>query len=223
MQTLRSGASVQAGDRPTFYYEQARPEVAALVPPERHRVLEVGCAGGELGRLLRSRGHHVTGIELVPDMAERARPGSITPLPPMSRRTAFPFRPRRSTPSSSPMCWNISSIRGVCCARRSLCWPRMAWSWPAFPTYRISTCCAACCAAVGLPRARHSRPWPSAFLHPAHHPRTVRPGGFDVEHVGHVYRRTWWRELLCLLTAGRARALWTRQYLIVGRKRAGER
>jgi hypothetical protein len=39
-----------------------------------------------------------------------------------------------------------------------------------------------------------------------------------LERIGHRYRHSWWRELLCFLTAGRARALWTRQYLLVGRK-----
>jgi hypothetical protein len=39
-----------------------------------------------------------------------------------------------------------------------------------------------------------------------------------VVHVGHRYRRTWWRAALCLASAGRARAFFTRQYLVVGRK-----
>ena len=40
-----------------------------------------------------------------------------------------------------------------------------------------------------------------------------------VVQVGHRYRRSWWCELLCLLTGGRARGLWTRQYLVVGHRR----
>ncbi len=43
--------------------------------------------------------------------------------------------------------------------------------------------------------------------------------GLTVEHVGCRYRRTWLRETLCLLTGGRARAFYTRQYLVVGRKK----
>jgi hypothetical protein len=44
--------------------------------------------------------------------------------------------------------------------------------------------------------------------------------GLTVEHVGSRYRRTWWRESLCFLTAGRARGFFARQYLVVGRKMA---
>jgi SAM-dependent methyltransferase len=42
--------------------------------------------------------------------------------------------------------------------------------------------------------------------------------GLTLEHVGRRYRRSAWRGLLSLLTAGRARAFFTRQYLVVGRK-----
>jgi hypothetical protein len=39
-----------------------------------------------------------------------------------------------------------------------------------------------------------------------------------IVHIGHRYRRGWWRELLSFLTAGHARAFWTRQYLVVARR-----
>jgi len=38
------------------------------------RILEVGTAGGYLGRILGERGHSVTGIELDPEVAAKARP-----------------------------------------------------------------------------------------------------------------------------------------------------
>src|SRR4051812_11348127 len=66
------GAAVQAGGRPPSYYVQPRPDVAALIPERCRRVLEVGCGTGQLGRLLRARGHQVTGIELVPEVADEA-------------------------------------------------------------------------------------------------------------------------------------------------------
>jgi SAM-dependent methyltransferase len=43
-------------------------------------------------------------------------------------------------------------------------------------------------------------------------------GGLRLTRVGHSYRRTWWRAALCLATAGRARAFFTRQDLVVGHK-----
>jgi hypothetical protein len=46
--------------------------------------------------------------------------------------------------------------------------------------------------------------------------------GLAVTHVGHHYRRSVLREAVCLLTAGRARAFFTRQYLVVGSKSGGE-
>jgi 2-polyprenyl-3-methyl-5-hydroxy-6-metoxy-1,4-benzoquinol methylase len=64
--------AVQGTDRPANYYTQARPEVAALVSPHCHRVLEIGCGLGVLGASLRARGHHVTGVELIPEIAAQA-------------------------------------------------------------------------------------------------------------------------------------------------------
>ena len=73
MESRRTGAAAQPGGRSDAYYVQSRPEVADLVPPECRRVLEVGCGAGELGRLLKQRGHYVAGVELVPEAAEAAR------------------------------------------------------------------------------------------------------------------------------------------------------
>ncbi len=73
MAPKRSGAPAQPGGRANDYYVQSRPEVAALVPTGCRRVLEVGCGAGQLGRLLRSRGHTVAGVELIPNQAELAR------------------------------------------------------------------------------------------------------------------------------------------------------
>jgi SAM-dependent methyltransferase len=221
MEAVRSGAMVQAGGRPAYYYEQARPEVAALVPPECRCVLEVGCAGGELGRLLHAQGHHVTGIELVPEMAERARrwldrvemadiEKDGFPFPPASFDAVIfadvlehlidPWRVLREAVdvlaeggvvvASIPNVQNLDVLRRLLCGR---------WD------YRER----------GILDLGHLRFF---TLH------SIRglfvQAGLRLEHVGHRYRRSWWRELLCLLSAGRARALWTRQYLVVGRKSA---
>ena len=43
------------------------------MPAACRRVLDVGCGAGHLGRLLKERGHHVTGMELVPEEADEAR------------------------------------------------------------------------------------------------------------------------------------------------------
>jgi GT2 family glycosyltransferase/2-polyprenyl-3-methyl-5-hydroxy-6-metoxy-1,4-benzoquinol methylase len=56
------------------YFEHDRPEVRALVPESARRILDVGCGGGLLGGALRSlRGARVTGIELDPEAAARAK------------------------------------------------------------------------------------------------------------------------------------------------------
>jgi SAM-dependent methyltransferase len=68
-----SGAAVQVGDRPDNYYNADRQDIADLLPREAKRVLEIGCGEGRLGRLLRESGHYVAGLELVPEMAAKAR------------------------------------------------------------------------------------------------------------------------------------------------------
>lgn len=56
------------------YYEEPRPEIAALVTAPDARVLDVGCGGGALGAALKVRGAaYVAGIELQPEAAAVAR------------------------------------------------------------------------------------------------------------------------------------------------------
>jgi SAM-dependent methyltransferase len=219
METLRSGAAVQIGERPADYYDQARPDVAALVPPTCRRVLEVGCAGGELGRLLRERGHHITGMELVPEMAERARDWLdrvVTadvetdgfPFPPASfdalifadvlEHLVDPWRVLRESvevlANGGVVVASIPNVQNVDVLRRLL---RGRWDY----------------------RARGILDFGHLRFFTLHSIRALfAQAGLTLESVGHRYRRTWWRELLGWATAGRARAFWTRQYLVVGRK-----
>lgn len=56
------------------YYRLPRQEVAALVPASAKRVLDVGCGAGALGHHLKQRQPcWVSGIEVVPGVAEQAR------------------------------------------------------------------------------------------------------------------------------------------------------
>jgi SAM-dependent methyltransferase len=219
----RTGAAVQAGVRPDSYYDQARPEVAALVPRRCRRVLEVGCGSGQLGRLLRERGHHVTGIELVPEKAEQARRWLNHVVTADVERDGFPFPPAsfdalifadvlehlvdpwrvlreavEVLAADGVVVASIPNVQNIDVVRRLL---RGRWD------YRER----------GILDFGHLRFF---TLHSIH--SLFAQANLDIVHVGHRYRRSWWRELLCLLSAGRARGLWARQYLIVGHH-VGER
>jgi SAM-dependent methyltransferase len=193
--------------------------VAALVPPDCRRVLDVGCGAGGLGRLLKARGHHVTGIELVPEAAEAARRQLDRVVTADVETAGFPFPPgsfdavvfadllehlvdpwrilREAAALLAPgghVIASIPNLQNIDVLRRLV---RGRWE------YR----------ARGLTDFGHLRFF---TLH------TIRglfaQAGLALVHVGHRYRRSLWRELLCLLTAGRARAFFTRQYLVVARK-----
>jgi len=71
--TCNKTIRVQGSRRPLNYYDNPRHELAAWVPTTAARVLDIGCGRGQLGRLLRLRGGHwVSGIELIPSIAEQA-------------------------------------------------------------------------------------------------------------------------------------------------------
>lgn len=56
------------------YYDSERTEVAEIVPAAQARILDVGCGGGAFGALLKRRGaKEVVGLEVIPEVAERAR------------------------------------------------------------------------------------------------------------------------------------------------------
>jgi SAM-dependent methyltransferase len=217
-----TGAAVQAGGRPGYYYGQARPEVAALVPPECRRVLEVGCGSGALGRLLRERGHHVTGIELVPEVAEQARRCLDRVETADVERDGFSFPPgcfdaivfadvlehlvdpwrvlREAVEVLADDGVVVASIPNA--QNLDVVWRLLRGRWE----YRER----------GILDVGHLRFF---TLH------TIRglfaQAGLTLMHVGHRYRRSAWRQLLCMLSAGRARPFFTRQFLLVGRRCSG--
>lgn len=58
----------------SVYYDLIRPEVQSMVPYGARRILDVGCASGVMGAALKRRQPcSVTGVESVPEVAERAK------------------------------------------------------------------------------------------------------------------------------------------------------
>jgi SAM-dependent methyltransferase len=222
MERRHSGAATQAGNRPANYYDQERPEVAALVPPECRRALEVGCGAGGLGRLLKARGHHVTGIELIPEAAEVAR-GLLDvvltadvevdglPFPPQSfdavifadvlEHLVDPWRAlRQASEVLAPGGVVVASVPNL--QNADVLWRLVRGRWE----YRER----------GITDIGHLRFF---TLHTIR--GLFRQAGLELVHVGHRYRSSIWRTFLCWVTGGAARAFLTRQYLVVGRKVSG--
>jgi O-antigen biosynthesis protein len=213
-----TGAAVQAGNRPAFYYAQARPEVATLVPPACRRVLDVGCGAGHLGRLLKERGHHITGLELVPEEADQARrwldavvtadaeaglpfePGSFDAVifADLLEHLVDPWRVLREAadllPPGGVVVASVPNVQNLDVVRRLL---RGRWD------YRER----------GILDLGHLRFFTLETIRDL-----FAQAGLTLAHVGHRYRRSLFRETVCFLTAGRARAYFTRQYLVVAKK-----
>ncbi len=60
--------------KPRSYYENIRYDVVPLVPKDAKCILEVGCAGGQTGKVLKElNGAFVAGLELNPEAARQAR------------------------------------------------------------------------------------------------------------------------------------------------------
>lgn len=220
MAPLLTGAAAQSGRRPTDYYDQSRPEVAVLVPPECRRVLDVGCGTGQLGQLLQARGHHVTGLELVPEAADTARDvldevltGDVETdgLPPgpfdaivfadLLEHLVDPWRAVRAAATAlSSNGVVVASIPNV--QNLDVVWRLVRGRWD----YRDR----------GLLDRGHLRFFTL---------RTIRAlfaqAGLKIVHIGYRYRRSFSREVLCALTAGWTRAFFTRQYLVIARKPTG--
>lgn len=214
----RTGAAVQAGGRPADYYNQARPDVAALVPASCRRVLEVGCGEGQMGRLLKERGHHVTGLELIPEAAEVARrwldrvetadvecglpfpPGSFDAVifADVLEHLVDPWRVvREASALLAPGGCVVASIPNV--QNLDVLWRLARGRWE----YRER----------GITDFGHLRFFTLRSIR-----ELFAQAGLRIVQVGHRYRRSLAREVICWLTGGWARAYLTRQYLVVGEK-----
>jgi SAM-dependent methyltransferase len=224
METSRSGAAVQPGNRPHFYYDQSRPEVADLVPGECQRILEIGCATGQLGCLLKTRGHHVTGVELVPEVAEAAREHLDHVVTADVETDGFPFDSdsfdciifadvlehlidpwrvlREAVAVLAPDGCVIASIPNV--QNIDVVWRLLRGRWD----YRER----------GITDFGHLRFFTLRTIH-----GLFEEAGLEIVHVGYKYRRSWWRAVMCWLTLSKAREFYTRQYLVVGRRRYDSR
>lgn len=213
-------AAVQLDDRSRRYYTADRPEIAALIPADCRRVLDIGCGCGNLGAMLRARGHYVAGLELSPTMAAEAR-----------RRIDEVVCGDVETHS---LPWDECSFDAVVCAdvlehvldpwmatRRLSALLRpgglLVVSVPNVQNHRVI---------AGLLRGRfeyassglldrgHLRFFTASSLG-----RLFDAAGFDLVSRSGLWRRTKVRRALMALTLGRVEPFLVRQYLVVGRRR----
>ena len=56
-----------------FFERYNWPAFAELLPEPGRATLDLGCGEGRVGLILRERGHRVSGVDVAPSMAERAR------------------------------------------------------------------------------------------------------------------------------------------------------
>ena len=74
MEETKKDRTVRSRFEPGGYWTNRREEVAALIPQSARSVLDVGCAAGEMGRLLKETGfQRVVGLGRDPESAARAR------------------------------------------------------------------------------------------------------------------------------------------------------
>ena len=192
------------------------------MPPECRRVLDVGCGAGHLGRLLKERGHHVTGIELVPEVAAEAAK-CLDAVVLVDVESELPFHPasfdavvladvlehlvdpwrvlREIVPLLAPhgvVVASIPNVQNQHIVRKLL---RGRWDYTDH----------------GILDHGHLRFFTL---------KTARDlfarAGLRVTHVGHHCRPSLFREAVCFLTFGRARAFYTWQYLLVGNRQSGD-
>jgi 2-polyprenyl-3-methyl-5-hydroxy-6-metoxy-1,4-benzoquinol methylase len=194
--------------------------VAALLPKAPQRVLEVGCGTGQLGRLLVSAGHRVTGLELQPEAAEEARryldwveTGDVEAI-------GFPFAPASfDTILFADVLEHLVDPWRVLRQAVAVLAPagRIIASIPNVQYIGVI---------AGLLRGRWR--YRDRGILDRGHLRFFTLGtildlfagaGLQLTHIDYLYRRTRWRRLLAFLTAGRSHAFQARRYLVVAQRR----
>ena len=80
----------------TDYFQMTQHDLLDFIPPGDHIILDIGCAEGFTGKALKEshRAKEVHGIELVPDVAERAKAQLDSVISGNLETMEFPFQPQ---------------------------------------------------------------------------------------------------------------------------------